>query len=188
MYVEVLMKNKIKHVLAFCSFLLLLSALFLTQSAYAKGTFTRVTISGPGLGHDIEISDPELLNNITSLCACSKKLSDPPKLTHTEITETGYVITRGQDVNDEFLAWDMLLYVPSQTDDGGYVYYLGIVYGDSWSEYDGYWFEASLSGDAAMRHIIRTNRIPSETEQTIAPLFQSLFEAFDLLRNLFTQI
>lgn len=127
-------------------------------SVLAKGTFAKITVSGGGLTSEIEATDPALLG-FGSLSAFPTALKQAPP-----VTGEGYLITRyEQDSNGHYIAWDRLRYYPSVINTGGYVFYEGLINGSS--EYDGHWFNAVPSGEAAIQAIVNTQNTPSSLAQ-----------------------
>ena len=143
------MKND--HKLIFVSIVLFVIGMLLvpTRLAIAKGTFAKIVVSGGQLKTDIEITDPPLLGYFD--------LSDFPnaRTPEPQITGESYIVTRYEQDNGRFIAWDRLHYYPNSTGSGGYILYDGLING--YSEYDGQWYTASPSGDAALRRMLATH-------------------------------
>ena len=130
--------------------LTLLVMLLLTHPALAKGSFSKIAISGGSLNTEIEVTDPDLLDFFS--------LSDFPNARVEEPQvdpRSCFLLTRYQrEQSGEFTPWDRLRYCPSGLGATGYVYYEGLVNG--WSAYDGYWYQASPSGEKALLEVIAT--------------------------------
>ncbi len=117
--------KKIKWILA--ALLVLIPSI----SALAKGEFTYITVSGPGITGDLTISDPALTQNFFAFGDFSKGAIDTPA-----DPGEGYQIIRSYVVNNKEAPFDSLQYYPYT----GYVYYNGL--GEGSSEYDKKWFLA----------------------------------------------
>lgn len=127
-------------------FILVLSLLIPSTIALASGNFSYVTIDGPGLTDELNITDPALTSDFFIFADFTKGPIDPPAA-----PGEGYEVTRVYietvDNKPEAKAFDQLLYFP-YTDDG-YVYYVGV--SESTSEYDGKWFAANPAADEPFR-------------------------------------
>ncbi|HMS00627.1 MAG TPA: hypothetical protein PKK96_03360 [Anaerolineales bacterium] len=100
-------------------------------SALAKGDFTYITVSGPGITGDLTISNPTLTQNFFAFGDFSKGAVDAPA-----DPGEGYRIIRSYVVDSKEAPFDSLQYYPYT----GYVYYNGL--GEGSSEYDKKWFIA----------------------------------------------
>ena len=100
-------------------------------SALAKGDFTYITVSGPGITGDLTISNPTLTQNFFAFGDFSKGVVDAPA-----DPGEGYRIIRSYVVDSKEAPFDSLQYYPYT----GYVYYNGL--GEGSSEYDKKWFIA----------------------------------------------
>jgi len=130
------------------------------QVAMAKGNFAKIVISGGRLTSEIEVTDPSLLG-FFSFSDFPNAHAQKPKVSG------GYVITRyGQNDDGTFRAWDRLHYYPTATGSGGYVFYDGLINGQS--EYDREWYTASPEGEMAFRRILAAN-ISNASISTILP-------------------
>jgi len=125
------MKKKILLIIALC-------LLIPTTITLAKGNFSYVTIDGPGLTDELNVTDPALTSDFFVFADFTKGPIDTPA-----DPGEGYEITRVYietiDGKPEAQAFDQLLYFPYADD--GYVYYVGL--SDGSSEYDGKWFVAN---------------------------------------------
>jgi hypothetical protein len=145
------MKKNYKFLIKLVTFIIAIVISFLFyQSAYAKGNFIKITISGGQLTSEIDITDPSLLEFFSFSYFPDSRTQDP-------MLGEGYLITRYNQQNKDgsFHAVDILYYYPSNTGSGGYVFYDGLI--DGSSEYDGKWYIASAEGDLAFRKILETN-------------------------------
>ena len=131
--------------------LTLLVMLLLTHPALAKGSFSKIAISGGSLNTEIEVTDPDLLDFFS--------LSDFPNARVEEPQvdpRSCFLLTRYQrEQSGEFTPWDRLRYCPASSGATGYVYYEGLINGRS--EYKGYWYRASPSGEKALMQAIATS-------------------------------
>lgn len=131
---------------------LVLAALLIpVQVTLAKGPPSKITISGPGIEGEIEITDPEMLEPFSFY-----QFNDLERRTDAPADPgTGYTITRYILDNDgaELIAWDTLTYYPREGE-------LGLIYFDGLNpEFgatggQGMWYLATPEGDAAMRDIL----------------------------------
>jgi len=127
-------------------YIILMLALFVpTSLALAKGNFDYITVKGPGLQGELNLTNPAL-TSFFAFADFSKGAIDPPADPGEgyEITRV-YVITENEKPNPT--AFDQLYYYPYVDD--GYVYYVGLA--DGSSEYDGKWYAANPSADAPFR-------------------------------------
>ena len=138
---------------------LLLFAILLisTSIALAKGDFDYITVKGPGITGEIDITNPALTGNFFAFADFSKGAIDPPA-----DPGQGYQVVRVYvetvDSKPTDHPFDQLHYYPYT----GYVYYNGLVGGSS--EYDGKWYAANPSANdpfrAALAERARLNWIP----------------------------
>ena len=107
-------------------------ALFITSiSAFAKGGFSFIAITGSGLKDEIRSSDPALTEDFFAFADFYRnKTSEPAN------PGAGYEIRRYYIDGKREIPFDRLHYYPET----GFVYYDGIVNGSS--EYDGAWYTA----------------------------------------------
>jgi hypothetical protein len=124
-----------------------LSALFLalgflipTMIVYAKGDFSYITVKGPGITGEINVTNPALTRDFFAFADFSKGPIDQPAN-----PGEGYQIVRVYVVNNNDQSFDQLHYYLYT----GYVYYDGIVNGSS--EYDGKWYQANPSAEQPFR-------------------------------------
>jgi hypothetical protein len=102
-----------------------------TITAFAKGGFSFVAITGSGLKDEIRSTDPALTEDFFAFADFYRdKTSEPAN------PGTGYEITRYYIDSKREIVFDRLHYYPKT----GFVYYDGIVNGSS--EYDGEWYTA----------------------------------------------
>ncbi|MBI3162247.1 MAG: hypothetical protein HYZ23_07040 [Chloroflexi bacterium] len=103
-------------------------------AAFAKGPYSLITVSGPGIAGEINMEDPALLEffAFANFLKPVDAPADPGK---------GYEITRSWvDASTKAIqSFDQLHYYP----DTGYVYYDGLL-GDAYSEYDEKWYLADV--------------------------------------------
>lgn len=112
--------------------LALLTALLISVTAFAKGSFAFITITGPKLRDAVRSTDPALT---TDFFAFADFYHDKAKAPASP--GAGYEITRFYTRGRGEIAFDRLHYYP----EAGFVYYDGIVNGSS--EYDGEWYTAN---------------------------------------------
>lgn len=129
----------------------------------AKGPADKVTIDGPGLTSEIEVTETVLLSALSI-----GQLEDfgRPSATPRD-PGPGYELTRYFKDRAGFQAFDRVRYYPNAAGGGGYIFYEGIVNG--WSEYDGRWFRASVAGDQVMRRLLAENGV--RLDRALPPSF-----------------
>ncbi|MEW5940713.1 MAG: hypothetical protein AB1750_13675, partial [Chloroflexota bacterium] len=99
-----------------------------------------IEVKGPGITGDIVITDPALTEDFFAFADFSAGAIPAPA-----DPGQGYEIIRVYLVNEKDQPFDELHYYPYT----GYVYYDGIVNGES--EYDGKWYVANPAADAPFR-------------------------------------
>lgn len=127
----------------------LVLSLLTTGMVLAKGAPSKVTISGPGLPGEVEITDPKLLQAFSffQFENIEQRIETPSE------PGEGYVVTRYVENGAKLIPWDRAIYYPRRTDELGVVFLEGLI-GPSSSQFDGYWYRASQEGDTAMRQIL----------------------------------
>lgn len=109
----------------------LLITLIASITAFAKGGFSFISITGGNLKDELRVTDPDLTTDFFAFADFSRAKTKAP----TD-PGTGYEITRYYIDGKRETAFDRLHYYPET----GFVYYDGIVNGSS--EYDGEWYTA----------------------------------------------
>ena len=109
----------------------------------AKGEFDYITIKGPGVTGEINVTNPALTGEFFAFADFSKGPVDPPAN-----PGEGYQIVRVYVVDTKPAPFDQLHYYPYS----GYVYYDGLANGSS--EYDGKWYMANPSANEPFRAIL----------------------------------
>ncbi len=136
----------------------------------AKGAPDKITITGSGLPDALEITDPEILEAF----AMDKFVDFSIPVEEPKSLGTGYEITRYYQIDRIGLkAIDRFVYYPSPRDDGGYVFYVGVIdkvfiYGGS--PHDGKWFPSTEEGGRAIRQIVAEHGIRSDNDSVWASL------------------
>ena len=161
------MKKKILLILALC-------LLLPTTIALASGNFSYVTIDGPGLTDELNVTDPALTSDFFIFADFTKGPIDPPAN-----PGEGYEVTRVYietiDNKPEAKAFDQLLYFPYA--DEGYVYYVGVAEGSS--EYDGKWFIANPAANEPFRAALaKSARLEWIPLAVLAVILASFFIAY----------
>lgn len=127
--------------------LVVIALLVLPMSALAKGGFDYVTIKGPGVTGEINVTNPALTADFFAFADFSAGEIAPPA-----DPGQGYQVVRVYveftDSKPKDLPFDQLHYYPYT----GYVYYDGFVEGSS--EYDGKWYAANPSAEAPFRNVL----------------------------------
>jgi len=112
--------------------LALLLALITSVTAFAKGEFAFIAISGPGLEEEIRATDTQLTSDYFAFADFYRDQVEAPA-----DPGEGYLVTRYYADGMGEIVFDQLHYYPET----GYVFYDGIVKGES--EYDGEWYTAN---------------------------------------------
>jgi hypothetical protein len=136
--------------------LALLTILMSSITAFAKGGFSFIAITGPDLKEEVRATDLALTEDFFAFADFYRDRTKAP----TD-PGTGYEITRYYIDGKREIAFDRLHYYP----DTGFVYYDGIVNGSS--EYDGAWYTAKPETKAAFEKVL-----PGGT-QSVAPAAES---------------
>ncbi len=127
--------------------LLALGILIPTMFVFAKGEFDYITIKGPGITGEIDVTNPELTQDFFAFADFSQGEVPAPA-----DAGQGYQIVRVYveftDSKPKDLPFDQLHYYPYT----GYVYYDGLVNGSS--EYDGKWYTANPDAKAPIRSVL----------------------------------
>lgn len=138
--------------------LLILAVFIPITVVFAGSNFDYITVKGPGLQGELNITNPEL-NGFFAFADFTQGAIDPPANPgqRYEIVRV-FVVTEDNKPNPT--AFDQLYYYPYA--DEGYVYYVGLASGSS--EYDGKWYAANPSADAPFRAALaeraRINWVP----------------------------
>jgi len=109
----------------------------------AKGEFDYITIKGPGITGEINVTNPALSQDFFAFADFSHGEIDPPA-----DPGQGYEVVRVYVVNNKDQPFDQLHYYPYT----GYVYYDGLV--DGSSEYDRKWYMANPSAEEPFRAVL----------------------------------
>lgn len=138
----------------------LVAGLLTFNLAYAKGEFAFITISGTDLTEPIRVTDSALTEDFFAFADFYRAKTQAPANAGAGYEITRYYINGIQDV-----AFDQLHYYP----DSGYVYYDGIVNGDS--EYDGEWYTAKPEMKAIFESALAGMPVPAP--QSVQPAEQA---------------
>jgi len=124
--------------------MLLLGIFISVVSAVASGGFDYITVRGPGLTSDLDITNPALTSDFFVFADFTKGPIDPPADPGEgyEVVRV-YVVTKNQ--NPTPTPFDLLYYYPYT----GYVYYDGLANGSS--EYDKKWYVANPAANEPFR-------------------------------------
>lgn len=109
-----------------------LLALITSMAVLAKGGFSFISITGPGIDEEIRATDLKLTEDFFAFADFYRDKIEAPKE-----PGMGYEIRRYYIDGKREILFDQLHYYPST----GFVFYDGIVNGDS--EYDGEWYSAN---------------------------------------------
>lgn len=139
------------------AFLFVIVLLLPVSLALAKGDFDYLTVKGPGITGEVNITNPVLASDFFAFADFTQGPIAPPA-----DPGQGYQIVRVYvetvDGKPTDYPFDQLHYYPYT----GYVYYDGIVNGSS--EYDGKWYTANPSAEEPFRAVLaeraRLNWIP----------------------------
>ena len=133
----------------------LLVTLTVSITAFAKGGFSFITITGANLKDELRVTDPELTTDFFAFADFSRNKAEAPAN-----PGEGYEITRYYIDGKSEVVFDRLHYYPET----GLVYYDGIVNGSS--DYDGEWYIARREIKAAFEKVL-----PGQVK-SIAPAVQ----------------
>jgi len=120
--------------------ILVLSLLIPTTLVFASGNFDYITVDGPGITGEINITNPALTQDFFAFADFSQGSIDPPA-----DPGEGYEIIRVYVDGNDVQGFDLLYYYPYT----GYVFYVGVAKGSS--EYDGKWYVANPSANEPFR-------------------------------------
>ena len=129
-------------------FALILALIVLVPTtAFAKGEFDYITVKGPGIVGEIDVTNPVLTQDFFAFADFTQGEIPTPV-----DPGQGYQIVRVYveftDSKPKDLPFDQLHYYPYT----GYVYYDGVVEGSS--EYDGKWYAANPAAEAPIRSVL----------------------------------
>ncbi len=133
----------------------LLLALLTFVNAFAKGSYSFITITGSNLKEAVRVTDPALTTDFFAFADFSQDRTKAPAN-----PGSGYEVTRYYKDALQETAFDRLHYYPYT----GFVYYDGIVNGSS--EYDGKWYIARPEMKGAFEKVL-----PGQV-QPVAPAAQ----------------
>lgn len=149
-------------------YLIVLGFLIPATVGFAKGNFDYITIKGPGITGEINVTNPALTDDFFAFADFTQGTIPPPF-----DPGEGYQVVRvyvetvdGKAVDTPF---DQLHYYPYT----GHVFYDGLVEGSS--KYDGKWYAANPAADAPFRAVLaeraRLNWIPFAALVVILAVF-----------------
>ena len=119
---------------------LALSLLIPTALVSAKGGFDYITIKGPGITGEINVTNPALTQDFFAFADFSRGSIEPPL-----DPGQGYQVVRVYVQDNKDVPFDQLHYYPYS----GFVFYDGLVNGSS--EYDGKWYAANPNAEEPFR-------------------------------------
>jgi len=111
--------------------------------AQGEGEFDYVTIEGPGITGEINVTNPALTQVFFAFADFSQGSIDAPA-----DPGQGYQVVRVHVVDNNDQPFDQLHYYPYT----GYVYYDGLVEGSS--AYDGKWYAANPAAEEPFRDVL----------------------------------
>ncbi len=130
------------------SILLLALGLFIPSAlVFAKGGFDYITIKGPGITGEINVTNPALTQDFFAFADFSQGEAPAP-VNPGQGYQVVRVYVEFTDSKPKDLPFDQLHYYPYT----GYVYYDGLVEGSS--EYDGKWYTANPAAEAPFRSVL----------------------------------
>jgi hypothetical protein len=149
--------------------LALLLVLVTSITVFAKGGFSFIVITGPGLKEEVRATDSSLTEDFFAFADFYRDKIEAPAN-----PGQGYEITRYYVDGKREIAFDQLHYYPET----GYVFYDGIVNGKS--EYDGEWYTANPAVKKVFESVLPAASIakaPSvkqpESAQPVVPVTQA---------------
>jgi hypothetical protein len=145
--------------------LALLLSLVTSATAFAKGGFSFITISGPNIKEVVRVTDTALTTDFFTFANFYEDKMDAPVS-----PGEGYEITRYYIDGKREIAFDSLHYYP----EAGFVFYDGIVNGES--EYDGKWYTANPEIKTVFENalIVQIKPVTSTSQpQSVKPIEQA---------------
>jgi hypothetical protein len=131
----------------FKALLFILMILLPASLALAKGEFDYITIKGPGIIGEIDVTNPAMTQDYFAFADFSQGEIPAPAN-----PGQGYQIVRVYvvftDAKPKDVPFDVLQYYPYT----GFVYYDGLVEGSS--EYNGKWYAANPAAEAPFRNVL----------------------------------
>ena len=129
-------------------FALLLALMVLVPTAaFAKGEFDYITVKGPGIVGEIDVTNPALTQDFFAFADFTQG-EIPVPIDPGQGYQIVRVYVEFTDSKPKDLPFDQLHYYPYT----GYVYYDGVVEGSS--EYDGKWYAANPTAEAPIRNVL----------------------------------
>ena len=129
-------------------FALLLALMVLVPTAaFAKGEFDYITVKGPGIVGEIDVTNPALTQDFFAFADFTQG-EIPAPIDPGQGYQIVRVYVEFTDSKPKDLPFDQLHYYPYT----GYVYYDGVVEGSS--EYDGKWYAANPAAEAPIRNVL----------------------------------
>ena len=132
-----------------------LLALITSMAVLAKGGFSFISITGPGIDEDIRATDLKLTEDFFAFADFYRDKVETPRDPGTRYEIRRYYIDGKREI-----LFDRLHYYPST----GFVFYDGIVNGDS--EYDGEWYSANpaikTAFESALSATVSANAQPAQ--------------------------
>ena len=129
-------------------FALLLALMVLVPTAaFAKGEFDYITVKGPGIVGEIDVTNPALTQDFFAFADFTQG-EIPAPIDPGQGYQIVRVYVEFTDSKPKDLPFDQLHYYPYT----GYVYYDGVVEGSS--EYDGKWYAANPTAEAPIRNVL----------------------------------
>ncbi|RJP50317.1 MAG: hypothetical protein C4557_09925 [Anaerolineaceae bacterium] len=128
-------------------YLIVLGFLIPATVGFAKGNFDYITIKGPGITGEINVTNPALTDDFFAFADFTQgEAPAPADPGQGYLVIRVYVKTMGNKPTDQ--VFDELHYYPYT----GYVFYDGIVNGES--EYDGKWYAANPAANEPFRAVL----------------------------------
>lgn len=117
------------------------------SAAFANGGFDYITVEGPGIIGEINVTNPALTEDFLVFADFSQGEAPPP-VDPGQGYQIARVYVEFTDEKPKDLPFDLLHYYPYT----GYVYYDGVLEGSS--EYDGKWYIANPAAEAPIRNVL----------------------------------
>ena len=139
--------------------------LITSMTAFAKGGFDFITITGPNLKQAVRVTDTSLTTDFFTFANFYEDKTKAP-----EDPGEGYEITRHYEQGVSDVIFDRLHYYP----ESGFVFYDGIENGES--EYDGEWYTANPEIKLAFETALSVQTglaVLPENKEAIAPVSQT---------------
>jgi hypothetical protein len=143
-------ERKMKKYVSYATIFIILILAVGAATVSAKGPPEKVSIIGPGIESEIEVTDPDVLMTFSfyGFNNMARRTSSP------KVYGEGYAITRYIKSGDDLRPWDRVTYYPNLSGESGLVFFDGLLQLGMSTEGQGYWYRATEMGDKVMGEIL----------------------------------